>query len=37
MFERLRNLLAAPEQKVSRTARLIALEGGGRARWARRG
>ena len=33
MFERLRHLLAAPEQKVSRTARLIALEGGGRARW----
>ena len=33
MFERLRKLLAAPEQKVSRTARLIALEGGGRARW----
>ncbi len=33
MFERLRNLLAAPEQKLSRTARLIALEGGGRARW----
>jgi HK97 family phage portal protein len=33
MLERLRKLLAAPEQKVSRTARLIALEGGGRARW----
>jgi HK97 family phage portal protein len=33
MFERLRKLVAAPEQKVSRTARLIALEGGGRARW----
>ena len=33
MFERLRKLIAAPEQKVSRTGRLIALESGGRARW----
>ncbi len=33
MFDRLKSLLRAPEQKVSRTARLIALEGGGRARW----
>jgi HK97 family phage portal protein len=29
----IKSLLRAPEQKVSRTARLIALEGGGRARW----
>jgi HK97 family phage portal protein len=33
MFERLKNLIAAPEQKVSRTGALIALESGGRARW----
>src|SRR5947208_14818593 len=33
MFERLRNLLRAPEQKASRTAQLIALQSGGRARW----
>lgn len=33
MFERLRNLLRAPEAKASRTARLIALEAIGRARW----
>jgi phage portal protein BeeE len=33
MFERLRNLLSPPEHKSSRTARLIALESGGRARW----
>ena len=33
MFERIRKLVAAPEQKVSRTGRLIALELGGRARW----
>jgi HK97 family phage portal protein len=33
MFNRLRNLLAPPEQKSSRTARLIAIESGGRARW----
>jgi HK97 family phage portal protein len=33
MFERLRHLLGAPERKTSRTARLIALQGGGQARW----
>jgi len=33
MFERLKSLLAAPERKSSRTGRLIALDGGGRARW----
>jgi HK97 family phage portal protein len=33
MFDRLKKLIAAPEQKVSRTGRLIALESGGRARW----
>lgn len=33
MFNRLRNLFAAPEAKASRTARLVALENGGRARW----
>jgi HK97 family phage portal protein len=33
MLKRLRNFLAAPEAKASRTARLIALESGGRARW----
>jgi HK97 family phage portal protein len=33
MFNRLRNLLRSPEQKASRTARLIAIESGGRARW----
>ena len=33
MFDRLKSLLRAPEQKASRTARLIALESGGRARW----
>jgi HK97 family phage portal protein len=33
MLNRLRNLLSPPEQKASRTARLIALESGGRARW----
>jgi len=33
MFERLKRLHAAPEQKVSRTGKLIALESGGRARW----
>jgi HK97 family phage portal protein len=32
MLRRLQNLFA-PEAKTSRTARLIALEGGGRARW----
>ncbi len=33
MFNRLRSLLRAPERKASATARLIALELGGRARW----
>jgi HK97 family phage portal protein len=33
MLNRLRNLFGAPETKASRTARLIAIEGGGRARW----
>ena len=33
MFVRLRNLLRPPEQKSSRTARLLAIESGGRARW----
>ncbi len=33
MFERLRHLLGAPERKVSRAARLIALQGGAQARW----
>jgi HK97 family phage portal protein len=33
MFERLRRFLSAPEAKASRTAHLIALESGGRARW----
>jgi HK97 family phage portal protein len=33
MLQRLKNLLRAPEAKASQTARLIALEGGGRARW----
>jgi HK97 family phage portal protein len=33
MLERLKHLLRAPEQKASRTARLIALASGGRARW----
>jgi HK97 family phage portal protein len=33
MFDRLKSLLRPPEQKASRTARLIALESGGRARW----
>jgi HK97 family phage portal protein len=32
MFAKLKNLLA-PERKESRTGRLIALDGGGRARW----
>src|SRR6185437_704648 len=32
MFDLLRKLLP-PERKASRTARVIALEGGGRARW----
>jgi len=33
MLERIRNFLIPPEAKASRTARLIALESGGRARW----
>lgn len=33
MFDRLKTLLRAPERKASATARLIALESGGRARW----
>lgn len=33
MLERLRTMLRPAEQKASRTARLVALEGGGRARW----
>jgi HK97 family phage portal protein len=33
MFDRLRNLLSPPERKASATARLIAIESGGRARW----
>jgi HK97 family phage portal protein len=32
MFAKLKNLLA-PERKESRSGRLIALDGGGRARW----
>src|SRR4051812_11570343 len=33
MFDRLKALLAPPEAKSSRTARLVAFESGGRARW----
>ena len=33
MLQRLRSFLRAPEAKASRVARLIALEGGARARW----
>jgi HK97 family phage portal protein len=33
LFDRLKNLLRPPESKTSRTARLIALESPGRARW----
>jgi phage portal protein BeeE len=33
MLDRLKNLLRAPEQKTSRTASVISLDGGGRARW----
>jgi HK97 family phage portal protein len=33
MFERFRNLLRPPEAKASRTARIIAFDAGGRARW----
>ena len=33
MFERLKNLLRAPEQKASRTGQVIALQSAGQARW----
>jgi phage portal protein BeeE len=33
MLDRLKNLLRSPEAKASRTARLIQLESGTRARW----
>jgi len=33
MFDFIKTMLTAPEAKASRTARLIALESGGRARW----
>jgi HK97 family phage portal protein len=33
MFDRLKAYLAAPEAKASRTAKLLAFESGGRARW----
>jgi len=33
MFHRLRSFLAPPETKASRTAKLLAFESGGRARW----
>ncbi len=33
MLHRLKHLLSSPEAKTSRTARVIALETGGRARW----
>jgi HK97 family phage portal protein len=33
MLDRLKNLLRPPQAKASRTARLIQLESGGRARW----
>ena len=33
MFDRLKNLLSPPEIKSSRTAKLLAFESGGRARW----
>jgi hypothetical protein len=36
MLDRLKNLLRAPEQKTSRTATVISLDGGGRARWTAR-
>ncbi|MDB5630530.1 MAG: Phage portal protein [Tardiphaga sp.] len=36
MFDRLKAYLAAPEAKASRTAKLFAIEGGGRARWTTR-
>ena len=33
MLNRLKSLLRPPERKSSRSARLIAIESGGRARW----
>jgi Phage portal protein len=36
MFDRLKTLLSPPEIKSSRTARLVAFESGGRARWSPR-
>src|ERR1700745_2955993 len=33
MWSQIKNIFASPESKSSRTGRLIALEGGGRARW----
>jgi HK97 family phage portal protein len=33
MFRNLRQFFAAPEAKASRTGRLVAIDGGGRARW----
>jgi HK97 family phage portal protein len=36
MFDRLRHLLTPPEIKSSRTARLLAFESGGKARWSPR-
>ena len=33
MFDRLKNILRASEQKVSRTTQLIAFQSAGRARW----
>jgi HK97 family phage portal protein len=33
MWSQIKNIFAPPEAKASRTARLIALESGGRARW----
>ena len=33
MFNTIKSMLRPPEQKQSRTARLIAIESGGRARW----
>ena len=33
MLDRLRSLFAPPEAKASRTAQLIQIESGGRARW----
>jgi HK97 family phage portal protein len=36
MFDRLKSFLIPPETKSSRTARILAFEGGGRARWSPR-